>query len=207
MFPTRCPDCSEAVFYFDCTCGSKVFFDFPGDPWPVHSEKCFPYLVRKLRDVEGLPYAAIWDRIEERSESLGRPIPRDLWKRLRALQNRELGGQTILEIQPFNGELVVEATIVDANLKVNILRRYKLPDNQISRGLFADLLKEPLVELVVHGNRDRETGFVSKFSFLFPLRRYQSTGMRTGIRVGCILSALNLPNAKSVWIGKDVREL
>jgi hypothetical protein len=207
MFPTRCPDCSAAVFYFDCSCGSKVFFDFPGDPWPVHSEKCFPYLVRKLRDVEGLPYSAIWDRIEERSESLSRPIPKDLWKSLRALQNRELGGQTILEIHPFNGELVVEATIVDANLKVNILRRYKLPDNQISRGLFAELLKEPLVELVVHGNRDRETGFVSKFSFLFPLRRYQSTGLRTGIRVGCILSALNLPNGKSVWIGKDVREL
>ena len=207
MFPTRCPDCSEAVFYFDCTCGSKVFFDFPGDPWPLHSEKCFPYLVRKLRDVEGLPYAAIWSRIEERAASLGEPIPKGLWKRLRALQHRELGGQTILAVRPFNGELEIEATIVGVNLKVNILRRYELPDNQISRGLFAELLKEPLAELVIHGERDEATGFVSEFTFFFSLHRYQSAGLRTGIQVGCILRPLSLPNGKSVWIGTDVREL
>ena len=207
MFPTRCPDCAESVFYFDCTCGSKVFFDSPGDPWPLHSEKCLPYLVRKLRDVERLPYSAIWTRIEERAESLSQSIPQGLWKRLRALENRELGGTTVLEVHPLDSEIVVEASIADANLKINFFRRYGLQDNSISRGLFAELFKQPYAELIVRGNRDRETGFVSQFTFLFPVDRFRRLGLRTGMRVGCVLAPRQLANEKSVWMGIDVREL
>lgn len=32
-YPTVCRFCSEPVFYFQCNCGSKVFFDNFGDPW------------------------------------------------------------------------------------------------------------------------------------------------------------------------------
>ena len=35
-FPTKCPRCGAGVFYFSCDCGSRVFFDEPGDPWPIH---------------------------------------------------------------------------------------------------------------------------------------------------------------------------
>jgi len=34
--PTRCNRCGKIVFYYECTCGSKVFFDAIGDPWPKH---------------------------------------------------------------------------------------------------------------------------------------------------------------------------
>ena len=36
-FPTTCSRCRQAVFYFHCTHGSKVFFDELGHPWPVHN--------------------------------------------------------------------------------------------------------------------------------------------------------------------------
>ena len=35
-FPTRCQFCRASVFYFSCDCGSKVFFDDLGEPWPIH---------------------------------------------------------------------------------------------------------------------------------------------------------------------------
>ena len=35
-FPTRCSLCSTRVFYFSCDCGSKVFFEALGHPWPIH---------------------------------------------------------------------------------------------------------------------------------------------------------------------------
>jgi hypothetical protein len=35
-YPTRCPDCRTPVFFFSCRCGSKVFFEALGIPWPVH---------------------------------------------------------------------------------------------------------------------------------------------------------------------------
>ena len=36
-FPTMCNLCGEKVFYFSCSCGSKVFFDDLGIPWPKHN--------------------------------------------------------------------------------------------------------------------------------------------------------------------------
>lgn len=35
-WPTKCPRCSAPVFFFHCNCGSKVFFDELGPPWPPH---------------------------------------------------------------------------------------------------------------------------------------------------------------------------
>ena len=35
-WPTKCPDCRDPVFFFQCDCGSKVFFDDLGSPWPIH---------------------------------------------------------------------------------------------------------------------------------------------------------------------------
>lgn len=35
-WPTDCPNCGQSVFYFSCTCGSGVFFDHLGPPWPIH---------------------------------------------------------------------------------------------------------------------------------------------------------------------------
>jgi len=34
-YPTFCPRCRGEVFYWECTCGSKVFFDSLGD-WQEH---------------------------------------------------------------------------------------------------------------------------------------------------------------------------
>src|SRR5207245_2491852 len=35
-YPTRCRYCGQKVFYFECNCGSKVFFAELGGIWPEH---------------------------------------------------------------------------------------------------------------------------------------------------------------------------
>ena len=35
-FPTTCNHCGDAVFFFSFTCGSRVFLDDLGWPWPEH---------------------------------------------------------------------------------------------------------------------------------------------------------------------------
>lgn len=37
-WPTDCGICGQPVFYFSCTCGSGVFFDALGPPWPRHRD-------------------------------------------------------------------------------------------------------------------------------------------------------------------------
>ena len=46
-WPTRCPSCAGPVYFFMCNCGSKVFFDELGPPWPMHD--CDTSWTRKLR--------------------------------------------------------------------------------------------------------------------------------------------------------------
>ena len=36
IWPTRCLTCRSEVWYFSCACGSRVFFDHRGPPWPLH---------------------------------------------------------------------------------------------------------------------------------------------------------------------------
>src|SRR5690606_17686842 len=49
--PTKCPHCKEPVFFFSCDCGSKVFFDDLGDPWPIHD--CDTSWTRSLNRMRG----------------------------------------------------------------------------------------------------------------------------------------------------------
>lgn len=35
-YPCKCPGCGDSVFFFHCDCGSRVFFDELGQPWPIH---------------------------------------------------------------------------------------------------------------------------------------------------------------------------
>ena len=34
---TKCRSCKEQVYFFQCDCGSGVFFDKLGPPWPIHN--------------------------------------------------------------------------------------------------------------------------------------------------------------------------
>jgi hypothetical protein len=47
-YPTQCPSCDTNVFYYQCSCGSKVFFETLGD-WEVH--ECLPTTKRLRKDV------------------------------------------------------------------------------------------------------------------------------------------------------------
>jgi hypothetical protein len=41
-----------------------VFFDLPHPPWCPHEDRCIPYLIRYLKDVQGQPIAAIRGMVE-----------------------------------------------------------------------------------------------------------------------------------------------
>jgi hypothetical protein len=49
LFPTKCKYCGESIFYFECKCGSKVFFDNLGEPWSIHNYNEILRLLIKLQ--------------------------------------------------------------------------------------------------------------------------------------------------------------
>lgn len=101
-WPATCPDCTARVFYFSCSCGSKVFFDALGHPWPQHQDRCLAHGVRLLRDADGLSLDQVTSRIEERARASGQAVPKHVRVLLRALQYRETGHPTRIELLPEN---------------------------------------------------------------------------------------------------------
>lgn len=49
-YPTACAGCKEAIFYFHCDHGSKVFFDELGGTWPKHECKAWNSATRLLSE-------------------------------------------------------------------------------------------------------------------------------------------------------------
>jgi hypothetical protein len=71
LWRTRCPNCRKTVFFFSCSCGSRVFFDAPGDPWPRH--ECTTTTGRAInpqaalrRGAQGLPLLSVTPEGDER---------------------------------------------------------------------------------------------------------------------------------------------
>lgn len=69
--PMQCKHCKQKVFYFTCDCGSKVFFEELGEPWPIHdcSNDCqivsLQITIPKGYLLDGLPNNAIKLRFED----------------------------------------------------------------------------------------------------------------------------------------------
>ena len=51
----NCPDCGSPIWYFSCSCGSKVFFDTRGPDWKYHADICPIYKVRQLIEMGKSP--------------------------------------------------------------------------------------------------------------------------------------------------------
>ena len=54
-YPTVCRRCHRAGFFFSCECGSAVFFDNLGEPWPIHECGWTPPLWLGFRRTPGRP--------------------------------------------------------------------------------------------------------------------------------------------------------
>ena len=207
LFPTPCPDCAETVYYFDCTCGSKVFFDAPGHPWPLHQDRCLPYLIRRLRDVERLPYDAIRQRVRLAAAERDRDVPIGVLKLIAQLERKGRQPETVLDVKPYDGAVDFEGEVVGCNLEVNYFKRFKYMDSQVTRALLGALVRRPHVEVMVRGPRDVESGCITQFTFFVSRDTYQRAGIRVGARVGIALHAQRLPNGTMLWIGEDIYRL
>lgn len=48
-YKLRCKYCGKMIYYFSCDCGSKVFFDELGFPWPIHN--CIEFRQAKQKEL------------------------------------------------------------------------------------------------------------------------------------------------------------
>ena len=121
---TKCPSCRERVFFFHCDCGSKVFFDALGPPWPIHD--CETSWTRDLvrnRDRLGAITVEITPGVTVRRAPEG-SIHESV---VSAAKRRQRQSDPIVAIDPAGaGEVRVIGVLRECRVVVDVARALKL---------------------------------------------------------------------------------
>ncbi|HNO29939.1 MAG TPA: hypothetical protein PKN15_14195 [Chitinophagales bacterium] len=149
---THCGRCGQSVYYFQCSHGSKVFFETIGYPWRPHfcdfdviddtieelltqgySEKEILNIIYK----KGVPDEAKREVIEDK---LG----------------RKTNKQIIKEISNLGDEWILSGKVISVNPKVNLLKRLNISlDDNLKRSLAGDLAIHMYDEIILRSKPDK----------------------------------------------------
>lgn len=205
-FSTSCPDCGNKVYYFSCSCGSKVFFDLPYPPWNPHENSCIPYLLRYMIEVEHVPEAQIRSIVEEYSQTLGIPIPADVRRRLDEIDRRSSNRLTVIEVHAETQSVPAMGIIMSVSSQVNFFRRFNYTDNAMGRGLLGKLVRDSYVELVIREDAD-EDHQCRQFRVFQRLADFRRTGLGQNSRVIAFLSPHQIPDGRKIWLVEKIERV
>jgi hypothetical protein len=196
---TNCPDCHRAVFFFSCSCGSKVFFDSLGDPWPLHIDTCVHYHVRTLRK-GGSSLEDIRRLVDRRARDDRADLPASIKKLFDELSYKDTGQKTVLRLLPGDGPRKFRSLVKSLNRQVNFLKRFQYVDNAAGRAFLGKLAKEDHVELILRTEADPDTGFVYQIEAFMPKKRFDRASAQVNKWVTGRLSPHKLLNGDKVWL-------
>ena len=159
-FPTTCKHCGEKVFYFSCDCGSKLFFDKLGYPWPQH--RCGGFVqartVSRLgaTDLSGsmLSYLGIEDakRISQLiDDSIEREYAVALQKAQSAKGEVKQQSSWTLRQDAYDGcETSETGRIVAVHHDADILKKAGIQAGAIGASRLGKFVEMPLVQMTIH---------------------------------------------------------
>lgn len=150
-----------------------------------------------------MSHTSIRSLIENYAQQRGLIVPEDVRNRLISDENRATGHTTVLEVRPQDAPADTLGTIREVNA-VNIFRRSGLPANLMGRALLGRLADETFLEVVIREDRDPETGFASQFTFLVPLRMWETSRLERGSVAHAILKDHQITVGKHVWMAKQI---
>ena len=159
-FPTKCRHCSDDVFFCYCTCGSQVFFDKLGPPWPEHncafssSDERWAKSRRRTKLADGGISVEIADGVTaiRRGENRGKSLdidPKVAVTAKRDAQSRE--SNPIVSVPPgedWTKEIV--GVIRELDCHVDVYQRLKLPRTPVTKGFLGDLGSGEWGRMTIH---------------------------------------------------------
>lgn len=178
-YPTRCRQCGAEVFYFSCDCGSKVFFDSLGWPWPIHD--CVSSILGQVEASIAEEYARC---VAERQD------------------RRRRGWQSPIEAhRPEQGEDLRELGIVREILpRVDVYKKLDLPpDTPISVGLLGRLASGNWGQITIHVD-DASSEYLSSYTLLVESSTWERLGAQRGDLVYFTAVGQSIPGRQTYWL-------
>ncbi len=197
---TRCPDCGDNVFYFSCTCGSKVFFDLDVPPWNPHEHRCWLYHIRIMREIYGYPEHLIVNIIEQEANVRNIVVPPEIRAVLATMTNNLPSRKLrIIEIPPTDETKVTVGVITVVNRNINFFKKFDYPDNVMGRALLGKLANDAYLELTIREGANEEN-VCSEFICYMLLETYLALKIQHNAMVAVTLKPFQLPDGRFIWL-------
>ena len=205
-FPTKCNHCGDDVYFFSCTCGSRVFFDKLGWPWPEHdcafSRSDLQWA--KGRSREKLADGGVRVKISEgvtatrRGVQQRRPWNIDSEVEVTAKREIQMRQRNPIEYVPPGADWAVEITGVLRELKsrVDVYQRLGLPRNAMTKGFLGELGNGEWGRVTIHELKST----IYSYTAWIPASLLPSGRLRTGATVSVTLQRFDIADKAREWV-------
>lgn len=205
-YPTRCNFCGQAIFYFHCNCGSKVFFSKLGDDWPEH--RCLEMMTATYgkefvragmsQQMMKHPGSRIHTSIERRYEEAV----------LKQFEKRKKGGTWLKRVDASVKAAVRDTAIVrEVILDIDVFARLGVAlDSTIGKGFLGIFAKEPYGQITFHiGHLPK--GEVESYTAFTPGRNLKKLALQNGDLVTVVLKGIAIGPKTAAWLCAEVKFL
>lgn len=180
-FPTNCPDCTEPVWFFSCSCGSKLFFNQLGYPWEQHV--CRKYqlqqTIKLIKDSERMSDEEIYRQIENIEKKHGRRLDSTTEEMLTDILGKRKFSLTITDHEPVS-DTDFSGRVMEINRPVNIFKRLGYdPAAPLAKMLLGKIGEQTWAHLTIRSAPDSRNHAI-QYSLLVPMAYLQKSPIRQG---------------------------
>ena len=206
-WPTRCPQCGGSVFFFQCDCESKVFFDELGPPWPIHDcDSSWARSRPRTRDSSGAIIVEISPGITVRRVPDNFSIASDTVSRARRrIQQRD--PIVAINPNPDSGLVTVVGILREEKIEVNVVPSLSLPSNSSMVSAFLGPLAEGRWGKITIHRQSSNEDVIQSYTAWVPSEILADDRNARGITVMATLSAFSVPQVGIFWICEDYEVL
>ena len=200
IWRTNCPDCNKPVWFFSCSCGSKVFFETKGFPWTHHADNCPIYNIRLMLE-SGTSAAQIRKLLESQAAHQNTNLPSLVEEFLS--KNGAVGKPIFKEVLPDNESVFVQGIVKSVN-PINLFKRLNINENEITRKLMGPFASEENFEVVLQEIPTAKKNTILFWKFLIPVADIKGYGFRPGLTVDVELSAQQVFEEDAFWVATQI---
>ena len=200
---TKCPrpGCRADVYFFRCNCGSKVFFDSLGAPWPIHDcDLSWGQGLDRQRNESGGATVQIAPGVTAyRSGSISPDV-------VTRTKRRDSTPDPIVSVRPdCAGSTKIMGIVRELRTTVDVMQSLKLPPSSFTAALLGPLGKGQWGKVTIHvpGHDDVLRSYTAW------ARRAALTLVKhsAGITVAATLQIQSVPGNGAVWVCKHYEVL
>jgi len=196
-WPTSCPTCGASVFFFSCSCGSKVFFDDLGTPWPIHL--CDTSWTRSLKRTTSPDGKTVVELFPGTTVTrLPEDFAVDESVIAFAVSLKEWSAP-IVAIQPSGEVEPVFGVLRELIPRRDAMKVYRLPDTAVSRAILGPLASGEWGQITIHSPQS-DGVVLASYTAWIPSAWLADSRVIKGLTIGALLQPLAILGRDSVWV-------